>query len=351
MKSAYLLWTAFVSVVAGKQDVIIVADVGIDDAAGLLLAISSPKLNVLGVASTFGCHKDVEVTARNAERLLAAANRSDVPVFRGATNPIGSTEGLARDGTFVHGADGMGDLPGNYGEECTPADHSGLSAAEFIAQSARNAPGEIVLLCFSPFTNVALALAIEPRLPWLLKAFYAMGAAVHVPGNASPLSEANVLHDAAAAKLAVHAFTQEGACPLVLAPLDLTNPAVTSPAAIDELRAKGGAAARMFADAWPVYQAAYCRLQGLCEGTPLHDAHPVAYLLAPEIYTETASAHLHVVVASHEHEHAHGLTFVDGRGSRADQAPPGRQPLTLLMKVDLPAFERLLIGTVLGAGT
>lgn len=334
-----------------KQDVIIVADVGIDDAAGLLLAIASPKLNVLGIAATFGCHKDVEVTARNAERLLAAANRSDIPVFRGATKPVGSTEGLGRDGTFVHGADGLGDLSGVYGsEDCSPAEHGGVSAAEFIAQSARNAPGEIIVLCFSPLTNLALALALEPRLPRLLKALYAMGAAVHVPGNASPLAEANVLHDAVAAKLAIHAFTAEGACPLVLAPLDLTNPAVTSPAAIEELRTKGGAAARLFADAWPVYQAAYCRLQGLCTGTPLHDAHPVAYLLAPEIYTKTAKAHLHVVVASHHDELAHGLTFVDGRGSRADQAPPGRQPLTLLLDVDKPAFERLLVDTVLAMG-
>ena len=340
-----LLSVAFAAALA-VQDVIIVADAGIDDAAGLLLAIASPSLNVLGIAATFGCHKDVEVTARNAERLLAAANRSHIPVFRGATNPYGSTEGLARDGSFVHGSDGMGDLTGQYGQECAPAEHHGVSASEFIAQSARKRPGEIALLSFSPLTNVALALAIEPRLPQLLKTVVAMGAAVRVAGNASPLGEANFVHDALAAQLVVHAFTKEGSCPLVLAPLDLTNPAVTSPTAIGAIRSRGGAAARLFADAWPTYQAAYCRLQGLCEGTPLHDAHPVAYLVSPELYTKVERVHLHVVVAGSHDDDTNGMSFVHVRGSRATQPEPGRQPVTLLLDVDQPKFEALLTETI-----
>ena len=189
-----LLSVAFAAALA-VQDVIIVADAGIDDAAGLLLAIASPSLNVLGIAATFGCHKDVEVTARNAERLLAAANRSHIPVFRGATNPYGSTEGLARDGSFVHGSDGMGDLTGQYGQECAPAEHHGVSASEFIAQSARKKPGEIALLSFSPLTNVALALAIEPRLPQLLKTVVAMGAAVRVANDAQFVTQGNSRED------------------------------------------------------------------------------------------------------------------------------------------------------------
>ena len=49
---------------SSPQQVILVADVGVDDAAGLLLALSSPSLKVLGIAAAYGCHKDVAVTAR-----------------------------------------------------------------------------------------------------------------------------------------------------------------------------------------------------------------------------------------------------------------------------------------------
>ena len=340
-------------VILAKQPVILVADVGIDDAAGLLLAIAAPQLDVLGIAATFGCHKDTEVTARNAERLLMAANRSDIPVFRGAIHPLGKTSKLTRDGSFVHGSDGMGNLKDDEyydAGSCTPAAHDGASAAEFIAQSARRMPGEIVLLSFSPLTNVAYALALEPRLPTLLKSLVAMGGAIHTAGNASPLAEANFLHDALAAKVVVQAFSEEGACPLVIAPLDLTNAAVTMPTTIAAIGSGGGRAARMFADSWPVYQAAYCRLSGLCTGTPLHDVHPVAYLLSPELYTKHELVHLEVVVGAARDDPADGMSYTDGRGSRATEAAPGRQTVRVLLDVNMPKFESLLADTIIAAG-
>ena len=192
-----------VAVVAANplQQVILVADVGVDDAAGVLLALSRrDELEVLGIAATFGCHKHVEVTARNAERLLAAANRSSVPVYRGAPFPFGSTDLMHGDGSYVHGADGFGNLPDDY-ESCSPAETGGVSAAEFIAQTARSAPGKVVLVSFSPLTNVALALAIEPRLPTLLRSMVAMGGAVYCAGSTSPL--AKFMHDTHAARIVV----------------------------------------------------------------------------------------------------------------------------------------------------
>ena len=222
---------------SSPQQVILVADVGVDDAAGLLLALSSPSLEVLGIAATFGCHKDVQVTARNAERLLAAANRSSVPVYRGAPFPLGSTDLMHGDGSYVHGADGFGNLPDDDAS-CSPAETGGVSAAEFIAQTARSAPGKVVLASFSPLTNVALALAIEPRLPMLLRSLVAMGGAVYCAGNASPLAEANFMHDAHAARVVVHAFAQAGS--LVLAPLDVTNPTIIAPEFIAQVRVRVG---------------------------------------------------------------------------------------------------------------
>ena len=51
---------------------------------------------------------------------------------------------------------------------------------------------------------------------------------------------------------------------------------------------QGGKAAAMFTSAWPTYQKAYCHLAGECDGTPLHDAHPVMYLVAPAVHTHRA---------------------------------------------------------------
>ena len=64
---------ALVGALSLPKPVILVADVGIDDAGGLLWAAASDALDVLGVVSSFGCHPDPVVTARNAELLLEAA--------------------------------------------------------------------------------------------------------------------------------------------------------------------------------------------------------------------------------------------------------------------------------------
>ena len=144
-----------------KIPVIIIADVGIDDAGALLLAVGSPALNVLGVVSSFGCHKDPRVTARNAHALLAAANRTDVPIFLGASFPIGLNGPLQNDGTHFHGAEGLGGLLGlgeDVDQTCNSASVStDVGGAEFIVERARSMAGEVHLLCFSPLTNIAHA--------------------------------------------------------------------------------------------------------------------------------------------------------------------------------------------------
>lgn len=341
-----LLLVAFLPFITALRPVILVADVGVDDAAAFLLTLSDPSLKVLGVASTFGCHKEVEQTARNAERLLSAANRSDVPVYRGARFPLGTTGLMSIDGSYVHGSDGFGDLPDVEYESCSPAENGGISAAEFIAQSARAAPSTIDILSFSPLTNVALALAIEPRLPELVNSLIAMGGAVYAPGNASPLAEANFLHDAQAAKLVVHAFSQH-AGKLILAPLDVTNPSVVGASGVERMRT-GGKAAAMFASAWPVYQTAYCHLAGMCDGTPLHDAHPVAYLLAPHLYTRVEEMALEVVDSPGGA--AHGMSLFDRRGKRRGEAHgttvSNTGTVTVLLDVDREAFAHFLTESV-----
>ena len=196
---AVVLWLADAS--AARKPVIIVADVGVDDAAALLWAVGSPELEVLGVASSLGCHADSRNTAANARRLLVVANKSHVPVFLGSRYPLGMSTPLEVDGSRFHGPTGFGKPPSAEEEAaCSAVAPTNVSAAEFIARTVRSRPGEITLLSFSPLTDVALALLIEPRLPFLLDSLVLMGAAVYTHGNAQPLAEANFLHDAAAAQ-------------------------------------------------------------------------------------------------------------------------------------------------------
>jgi len=76
-----LFTSSTVAVVAANppQQVILVADVGVDDAAGVLpvLALSRrDELEVLGIAATFGCRGNQH--AQCGAPPFAAANRSSV---------------------------------------------------------------------------------------------------------------------------------------------------------------------------------------------------------------------------------------------------------------------------------
>lgn len=81
-------------------------------------------------------------------------------------------------------------------------------------------PKEIVIMAIGSLTNIALALKVNPRIAENVKDLVIMGGAVWVPGNISPVAEANFFHDPDAAKLVLH--TKWLKLP-TLVPLDITN--------------------------------------------------------------------------------------------------------------------------------
>lgn len=338
-----MFFACLTAAAADRHPVIVVADVGVDDSAALLLALASPELEVLGVASTFGCHSDPRVTAVNARSLIGP----DIPVYVGARWPYGGAAPIPVDGTRFHGANGFGG-PAPSAAACEAAASGQVSAAEFIATTARARPGQVTLLSFSPLTDVALALALEPALPTLLRGFVAMGGAVHEPGNVSPLAEANFAHDAAAARAVLAAWDEaqaRGASPIVLVPLDVTGAALVSAADVAAFR-KGTPAAAKFADAWhSSYLEAYCTMRGLCDATPLHDAHVVSYLLRPELYSaDKLALRVQVSVAG---EASHGHSLLDRRSGGGGATATGG--VTVLLGVDAEGWRALLHERLAGA--
>ena len=70
-----------------SRKIILDCDPGHDDAIALLLALASPELELLGVTTTYG-NQTVEKTTANALRVLELAGRTEVPVARGAAEPL-----------------------------------------------------------------------------------------------------------------------------------------------------------------------------------------------------------------------------------------------------------------------
>ena len=70
-----------------KQKVIIDCDPGIDDALALMLALSSPELDVLGITVVCG-NVPAKTGVENALRILKWMGRLDIPVYSGETKPL-----------------------------------------------------------------------------------------------------------------------------------------------------------------------------------------------------------------------------------------------------------------------
>ena len=172
-------------------------DTGIDDALaiGYLLAAAADEtagIEIVGIGSVSG-NVSASVGAYNTLDLLALAGVEGIPVAIGEHDPQG---GSFRGGApHVHGANGVGDVAIAKSESSVAPE----SAAELLVRLAREHAGELRVIAIGPLTNIAAALRLEPNLPSLVKELTLMGGAANVPGNITPVAEANIANDADAA--------------------------------------------------------------------------------------------------------------------------------------------------------
>ena len=251
-------------------------DPGVDDAMALLLALSSPEIDVVGVTTVFG-NSNVESTTVNALNLLHLADRMDIPVAKGAGQPMVLPLGLT--GEFVHGDDGMGSI--NWWQPNHP-EHKPVDkhAAQLIVDMIMSNPGEITLVPVGPLTNIGLALQLEPRIAQNVRNVVIMGGSVAAGGNVSPVAEANIHNDPHAASLVFSAPWD-----VTMAGMDVTTAVKMN----DDLFAALGQSQNKFgqfiARVIPFYQKFHREHYGYTHGaTDTHDPSAIAYLIDPTLF-------------------------------------------------------------------
>ncbi|MDZ8275354.1 nucleoside hydrolase [Microbacterium aquimaris] len=136
--------------------VIVDTDTGVDDALALMLLAADPEVEILAVLSVFGnCTGDR--AADNARYVLDTCGRTDVPVYRGADQPLHQE---LRVSAGIHGEDGFGNT-GLRPSQPVPAEPK---AVPELLKLVERYPGEIDYLALGPQTNLATALQSEPAL-------------------------------------------------------------------------------------------------------------------------------------------------------------------------------------------
>ena len=305
-------------------------DTGIDDALALVYLMASPEITLAGIGTVSG-NIDAERAATNTLDLLALGGMDDVPVAIGAMNPLATT--FSGGVPHIHGHNGIGDVELPHTGRAPEAE----SAAEMLVRLARQYPGELDVIAIGPLTNLALALELDPGIAQLVREVTIRGGAALVPGNLSPVGEANIWNDPEAAQAVVAAPWQ-----VVMVPLDVTLENTFEESDRLALAASGSPLNRALADILDLYFGFYLGEYGrrMCA---LHD--PLAAAIAVGQIIATRAPNVPVVVDDTQGP-GRGQTICDLRGQRTGARDVEGAHVRVVLATDQPLgpvlLERLL---------
>jgi inosine-uridine nucleoside N-ribohydrolase len=211
---------------ATPKKVIFDTDPGTDDAMALMLALTSPELDVRAITVVPG-----NVTAaqglENALRMVSLAKRCDIPIAAGAQRPLFQKLITAE---FWHGKNGLANIE-------LPPSKCKVDARygpDLIIEMVHASPHEITLVPVGPLTNIAMAVLKDPSIVPLVKEVVIMGGGIS-GGNVNASAEANIYNDPEAAQIVFQA-----GWPLTMVGLDVGDKTLFSSKELDDLGASHG---------------------------------------------------------------------------------------------------------------
>jgi inosine-uridine nucleoside N-ribohydrolase len=290
------------------RKLIIDCDTGTDDAVAIMLAALHPDLDLIAVATVNG-NIEVARCTDNSLRVLDWIGRPEIPVYEGLAKPIVRpdfpTPRAVNRNPGVH----MEMLP-------LPEARQGkqsVAAPEFLARAFREAPGEITLVAVGPLSNLAAAIALDPKFARNVAELIVMGGAIN-KSNVTPSAEFNIWADPEASAVVLGADFPK----ITLVPLDATHQALISFEQCEELRALKTPAGQCAADVISFRIKGYEANQptGTPRTAPVHDALCIAALVDPA-HIETKFVN---VVVETRGDYTIGRTVVDHE-KRTKRAP------------------------------
>ncbi|WP_181703670.1 nucleoside hydrolase [Chthonobacter albigriseus] len=257
---------------SSPRSIIIDTDPGQDDAVAIMLALGHAEaLDVIGITAVAG-NVGLPLTAKNSLKLLELAGRTDIPVYAGASAPLMVPLETAE---YVHGETG---LNGWTFPEPTTALRPEFGP-DFIVEAVMSRPPKSVTLCpLGPLTNIALAMAKEPRIADRIDKIVLMGGAQIEGGNVTPTAEFNIYVDPHAAARVFNSGAE-----IVVMSLDVTHQALIKRAWLNELAGLGTKCSEAFVGLLSFYER-YDEEKYGSDGGPLHDPTTIAWLLKPELF-------------------------------------------------------------------
>ena len=278
------------------RKILLIADPGIDTSFAIALALHDPNLDVIGIIPCAG-NVSAQQACANVQLLIT---QFDPPKYPRTASAIAVE--YERDGTALHGSDGLGGLNLPIADK-----HQPHPAEKLFAELIRSHPREVTVICLGPTTTVATAFQRDPELPAMLDSLILVGGSWRDPGNAGPVSEFHFYLDPESTKRCL----KVGLHPIIV-PLDVTRRLVLSPAELLDLPNPESRTCQFLRKIVPHGIRASSNLYGI-EGFHLKDVLGIAAVALPgSITTEER----YVDVES-KGELTRGMLVVDARKSPA----------------------------------
>ncbi len=250
--------------------IILDCDPGHDDALAMMLAVASPKIELMAVTTSAG-NQTPDKTLNNALRMLTLLKHNEIPVAAGNQSPL---IGNLHTAGNVHGSTGLD------GAKLPVPSFKPLKipAINLMANIIYKTKEKITLVVTGPMTNVALFLRVYPQLAKRIKRIVFMGGAMGT-GNWRPSVEFNIFVDAEAAKIVINS-----GIPLVMAGLNVTHKALIRKEEIKSLNNINNSIAHAFHDLLNFFDIYYSDPKWGFNGAPLHDPCTVSWLIDPSLF-------------------------------------------------------------------
>lgn len=303
----------------------------IDDGLAILYALQSPELDVLALTVVNG-NVDASTGTDVARRLLDRLGRDDIPVLRGAAEPL--TRDMAPVRALFEGVLG-------HGAASASSDHLGPTsdehAADYLTRAARERPGEVTVIAIGPMTNLALAILRDPEFATNVRELVLMaGSATGYAQNVTVVGDFNAYVDPEALDIVL----RSGAS-IRMVGLDQTARVMLTRDDAAGLRATGDPFAEWVADctdAWIDFLGrAFPNRPEHRDACFLHDPLVVAAVTHPDLLT-WQDADVRAVTDS---ELARGLV-VANRGLALE--PPGSPNATVAIDTGVDRFRSVFLG-------
>jgi purine nucleosidase len=251
-------------------NVLLFCDPGIDDSLAIMYALLNPKINVVGIVSSYG-NVPQQQAIQNVAYLLQLAGREDIPIISGARSPLSGE--IAIFYPEIHGEEGLGPIrpPDTVQREVVNFDE----IFKIINTYAYN----LYIVDVGRSTSLAIAFLLggDEQLG-KISAFYSMGGAFLVPGNVTPIAEANFHGDALAANLILNKGRN-----VFITPLNVTNFSIIKPENIELITSQPfNAFTFLIKPIFDYYNTAYKKLDPSLSGSPLHDVFTMFALVNPD---------------------------------------------------------------------